>query len=215
MYCKQCSCIWIFSVEKNQSFVALLTPIGSSEIPTGIKAVFSCSSSLMHTNQPVIVSASLQSGGAGCVSSWLHSPSLTYCSSRVGRCSGSGSGSGSRSGAGGREGAGEASLAHLSLVGWKRGHGPPELALLWTSRGTKWGAADTHTWGGERKRTGDLYRVVRTSVACSSTPINALLPFPTESLTLSAGSDSAACHLPASCMNHNLQTPLFICREVN
>lgn len=68
----------------------------------------------IYTHIPVMVSASLQSGSAGCVSSWPISPSLTYCSSWVFRWSGSGSGSGS--GATGREGAGEASLAHLSLV---------------------------------------------------------------------------------------------------
>lgn len=70
----------------------------------------------IYTRIPVMVSASLQSGSAGHVSSWPISPSLTYCSSWVCRWSGSGSGSGSGSRATGREGAGEASLAHLSLV---------------------------------------------------------------------------------------------------
>ena len=80
-----------------------------------------------------MVSASLQSGGANCVSG---SASLTYRSSWLCRWSGSGSGSGSRSGAGGRGEAGEASLAHLSLVERKRGHGLLELEFRWAGRST-------------------------------------------------------------------------------
>lgn len=73
----------------------------------------------LSSSAPVMVSASLQSGGAGRVSGWLYSPSLTYCSSWLCCRSGSGSDSGSWD----KEGAGEASLAHLSLAERDGGHG--------------------------------------------------------------------------------------------
>lgn len=129
----------------------------------------------MHTHVPVMVSASLQSGGAGCVSSWQDSPSLTYCSSWVCRWSGSGSGSGSRSGAGGREGAGEASLAHLSLVERNGGHGPLELELHWVSRrqqvqrpGEERRGQLRKGGGTERRR--DLYRTIHTCDGVTQSP---------------------------------------------
>lgn len=160
-----------------------------------------------------MVSASLQSGGAACVSSWMNSPSLTYCSSWACRWSGSGSGSGSRSGAGGWEGAGEASLAHLSQVERNRGHGPLELELHRVYRST-WQdrRQQVQQPGGEEgRRDGEKKKLVQnhTYLRCcnlKSTLINAPLSFPTESLTSSAAAESALCCLPASWINHSLST---------
>lgn len=160
---------------------------------------------VVHTHVPVMVSASLQSGGAGHVSSWVDSPSLTYCSSLVCRRSGSGSGSGSRSGAGAREGAGEASLAHLSLVERKRGHGLLELELHWVIR-SSWQTGDSRYSSLERRTERWRQSETVTEPYISIRPINAPSSIPTESLTSSAAAESALCCgcLPASWINLSL-----------
>lgn len=152
-----------------------------------------------------MVSASLQSGGARHVSSWLDSPSLTYCSSLVCRQSGSGSGSGSRSGAGGREGAGEASLAHLSLVERKRGHGLLELELHWVMR-SSWQTGDSRYSSLERRTERWRESETVTDPCIFIRLINAPPSFPTESLTSSAAAEPALCCgcLPASWINLSL-----------
>lgn len=161
--------------------------------------------SCTHTHVPVMVSASLQSGGARHVSSWVDSPSLTYCSSLVCRRSGSGSGSGSRSGAGAREGAGEASLAHLSLVERKRGHGLLELELRWVIR-SSWQTGDSRYSSLERRTERWRQSETVTEPYISIRPINAPSSIPTESLTSSAAAESALCCgcLPASWINLSL-----------